>query len=91
MSDKKLSVEERLAAMEEEMGTLKDENEALKLKIVNPYENKDGEDNGPGNPNVMLYKGKKHKQFHPADVKKALKDGWKTDPDESFIRKATKE
>jgi hypothetical protein len=80
MSDekKKVSVEERLAAMEEEMEALKEENEILKIKVDStPYDRKD-DDDGPGNDNVMLYPaGSKKptggKQFHPADVKAALK------------------
>jgi hypothetical protein len=83
------SVEERLAIMEEALAEKDEQIAALEIKASTPYDNKD-EGDGPGNPNIMLYKGKTHKQFHPADVKKALKDGWSDKPDESVIRTKTK-
>ena len=84
------AVMERLSALEDSNAAKDDQIAALEIKAASPYDRKD-EGDGPGNPNIMLYQGKKHKQFHPADVKKALKDGWSKEPDESVIREKAKE
>ena len=82
---------DRLAALEKDMLNLKEENETLKIMVKStPYDKKD-EGDGPGNPNKILYKDGGHKQFHPAEVKKAIKDGWSDKPDESAIRTMDKE
>lgn len=86
----KKTVEERLAELEASNAEKDDQIAALEIKAASPYDKKDGEDDGPGNPNVMLYKDKKNQQFHPADVKKAKKDGWSETPPESAIRKKKK-